>query len=90
MLAYFLNPWMLAAMVAVSIPLIIELLHRLRRRIIPFAAMRYLKMEKQKKVRMQDLLLLILRSIAVFLLVLALARPFLKAGTMLWAGGAGG
>lgn len=86
--AAFLNPLMLAAMAAVLIPLIIELLHRRRRRILHFPAMRYLlKSAQQKKVRLQDLILLVLRSVVVFVLVLALARPFLKAGSALWSGG---
>jgi len=86
--AAFLNPWMLAALAAVSIPLIIELLHRRRRRIIHFPALRYLlEGEKQKKVRLQDLILLVLRSLLIFVLVLALARPILRAGSALWAGG---
>ena len=73
------NPLMLLALVFVVLPWVIEWLFRRRRRPIPFAAMRFvLDAEKQKKIRLQDLLLLYLRMFALFLLVLALVRPILR------------
>jgi hypothetical protein len=72
----FTHPWLLAALAAVTIPLIIELLFRLHRRRVELPTIRWLlKHKDQKKIKRQDRLLLIIRSAAIFLLVLAVARP---------------
>jgi hypothetical protein len=82
----FLNPALLFGLAAVSIPVIIHLLNRRRFRRVRWAAMRFLKisMERnQRRMKMEDLLLLLLRCALVALLALALARPtieWLKSG----------
>src|SRR5262245_10468460 len=84
----FLNPILLAGLAAISIPIIIHLLNRRRFQKVVWAAMRFIQasVEKnQKRMRIEDLILLALRCLLVALLALALARPALmsEAGSML-------
>jgi hypothetical protein len=77
----FLNPILLAGLAAVSIPVIIHLLNRRKFQRVEWAAMRFLKTsvdQNQRRMRVEDLLLLALRCLLVALLALALARPALK------------
>jgi len=77
---------MLAALAAVAIPIIIEWLFRRRKQQVELPTLRYLlRTKEQEKVRRQDRLLLILRTVALLVLVLALARPLLQPG---WVGAA--
>jgi hypothetical protein len=70
---------MLLALVAMALPIIIEWLFRRRRQRIAFPAMRYLmNSKKRRKVRLQDLILLLIRTVVPALLVIALARPLLR------------
>ncbi|OAI49005.1 hypothetical protein AYO44_00970 [Planctomycetaceae bacterium SCGC AG-212-F19] len=74
-----LHPWMLVALVAMAIPLIIEWLFRRRRQRIAFPAMRYLmNPKKRRRVQLQDLILLVVRTVVPGLLVFALARPLMR------------
>jgi len=79
MINELLNPWMLVALLAMAIPLIIEWLFRRRRQRIAFPAMRYLmNPKKRRRVKLQDLILLLIRTVVPGVLVLALARPLLR------------
>jgi hypothetical protein len=79
MLHWLIHPWMLIALVAMAIPLIIEWLFRRRRQLIAFPAMRYLmNPRKRRRVRLQDLILLLIRTVVPGVLVFALARPLLR------------
>src|SRR5436190_14889419 len=70
---------MLIALAAMALPLIIEWLFRRRRQRIAFPAMRYLmNPKKRRRVRLQDLILLLVRTIVPGLLVIGLARPLLR------------
>src|SRR5512134_2626940 len=74
----FLNPIMLFGIAAVSIPIIIHLLNRRRFQKVVWAAMRFIQasVEKnQKRMRIEDMILLALRCLLLALLALALARP---------------
>ncbi len=76
-----LTPLFLLASIATIIPLVLHLFHRQDTKRLVFPALRYLlKMKKDhaRKIRLRQLFLLLLRMIAIFLLVLAGARPFLK------------
>jgi hypothetical protein len=76
-----LTPLFLLAGVAALIPLILHLFHRQDRQRLVFPALRYLQRMKKdhaRKIRLRQLLLLILRMSAILLLVLAGSRPFLK------------
>jgi len=77
--AIFLSPWMLAGLIAAAIPLIIEWLFRRRKRQIELPTIRFLLDNKeQERIRRQDRILLLLRTVAIVLLVLAVARPVIR------------
>ena len=77
----FAHPWMVAAFVAVLLPIIIEWLFRRRRRRVELPTIRFLLRNKeQKKVKRQDRILLMIRMLGVFFLVLAIARPLIRRG----------
>ncbi|MFQ5485558.1 MAG: BatA domain-containing protein, partial [Desulfobacterales bacterium] len=84
----FLNSLFLWGVASASIPLIIHLIKRNRAVRLPFAAMRFLQIRPNQKVKSQklrQLLLLLMRITALALLALAFARPYLKgsgAGTL--------
>ncbi|GMV81020.1 MAG: hypothetical protein AMXMBFR7_22040 [Planctomycetota bacterium] len=76
----FLNPFLIGFLALGSVPIIIHLLNKRRFRPVQWAAMEFLlKALKQNSRRLQirDLLLMAIRTLAVLLLVLALARPTL-------------
>ena len=74
----FLNPIMLAGLAAVSVPILIHLLNRRRFQKVVWAAMRFLQNaveQNQRRMRLEDMILLALRCLLIALLALALARP---------------
>ncbi len=74
----FLNPWMLWALPAVGIPVLIHLLNRHRAKTIAWGAMDLLRrvmIYRSREIRLEDILLMLLRCLIVLLLVLAVARP---------------
>lgn len=74
----FLNPIMLAGLAAVSVPIIIHLMNRRKFRKMTWAAMRFLQNaieQNQRRMRIEDMILLALRCLLLALLALALARP---------------
>lgn len=76
MSSLFANPLLLAGLVAVLLPPLIEWLFRRRKRRVELPTLRYLlRDDAQKKVRRQDRLLLLLRCLACGLIALAVARP---------------
>ncbi|MFQ5604185.1 MAG: BatA domain-containing protein [bacterium] len=75
----YLNSLFLWGLVATSIPIIIHLIKRNRAVKLPFAAMRFLQIHPNQKVKSQkfkQLLLLLMRILALALLALAFARPY--------------
>jgi hypothetical protein len=77
----FTNPWMLAALAAAGLPILIHYLTRARPRRIVFPPFRFLVEAgagQQSLHRLRTFLLLALRCLAVLALVLLFARPFLK------------
>ncbi len=79
----FLNPVILYGLAAAAVPLLIHLLTRSKRRIIPFSTLRFLKElenRQRRRLRLRQMLLLILRTLVILLLVLAFARPTLRRG----------
>ncbi len=76
----FLNPAMLAGLLALGVPVAIHLLTRPRFRDLRWAAMQFLlpSLKKSRRLsRAEDLVLLLLRCLLVALLVLIFARPAL-------------
>ncbi|MDG2124673.1 MAG: BatA domain-containing protein [Verrucomicrobiales bacterium] len=77
----FLNPLLLYGLAAVSVPVIIHLLNRRRFRKIPWAAMRFLKtsvQRNQRRMQVEDWILLAVRCLLLALLALAFARPAIE------------
>src|SRR5207249_2671544 len=76
----FLNPAFLWALPAAAIPIVIHLLSRRRLPEVSFPTTQFLRdLEPQeiRRLRLREILLLILRTLAILLLVLAFARPSL-------------
>jgi len=74
----FLSPYMLWGAVAAGIPVVLHLFFRSRYRIVPWAAMKFLLTsieQTSRRLRFQELLLLIVRIMLLAILALALARP---------------
>jgi hypothetical protein len=82
MLAALINPALFwGGLGAVSIPIAIHLLARRRFRRVRWAAMDFLldaEKHNRRRVRLEELILLALRCLAVFLLGVLAARPFLR------------
>jgi len=77
----FANGALLAGMAAAGIPILIHLLNRRRFREEPWAAMRFLIAairKNQRRIRIEQILLLAVRTLLIVLLVAAMARPFLE------------
>jgi hypothetical protein len=74
----FLTPWMLLGAAAAAIPVIIHLFFRSRYRTVPWAAMKFLLTaveQTSRRLRFQELLLLMLRMLLLIMLAVAFARP---------------
>ncbi|HEX9652094.1 MAG TPA: BatA and WFA domain-containing protein [bacterium] len=77
----FLNTLFLWGLAATAIPVIIHLIKRSRAIKLPFAAMRFLVLDPNQRIRSQklkQLLLLLMRIAALVLMALAFARPFFE------------
>lgn len=85
----FASPLLLGGLALAGIPILIHLLHKRRHVIVEFAAMRFLieaTRKRARRTRIEQLILLVLRTLVVALLVLAMARPhFETAGGLLTA-----
>lgn len=85
----FANPALAAGAAAGAIPIVIHLLNRRKYRRIWWAAMHWLWASQKKamrRLRVEQLILLLLRILALVLLALALARPLLNESQGLFAG----
>jgi len=81
----FLAPALLAALAAIAIPIVVHLVQRDRRRVVPFPSLMFLRKIPNQSVKRRAIRhwpLLLLRIVAFALLALAFARPF-------WPGAAG-
>ncbi|HWN95106.1 MAG TPA: BatA domain-containing protein, partial [Methylomirabilota bacterium] len=77
----FLNPLLLFGLAAVSVPIIIHLLNRRKFQKVVWAAMRFIQTSverNQRRMRIEDMILLALRCLLLALLAFALARPAFK------------
>jgi hypothetical protein len=82
--SWLANPWMLGAgALAVASPVIIHLLNKRRFKRVAWAAMEFLleaNKKNRRRVQLENLIILLLRCLAMLLLGLLLARPFLPSG----------
>ena len=85
MLSWFFNPWMLLGGLAVASPILIHLLNKRRFKIVNWAAMDFLfeaEKKNKRRVQIENMILLLLRCLAMLLFALMLARPFLPSGVI--------
>jgi hypothetical protein len=88
----FLAPLFLAGLTALAVPVIIHLINRERREVVQFPSLMFLQRIPYRSVRRQKLrhiLLLVLRCLALAILVMAFARPFVRRSAPLRAAGSG-
>ena len=84
----FLNPLALLGLLAAAVPILLHLFNLRKLRTIEFSTLTFLKeLEKTKirRLKLRQILLMILRTLLVLLIVLAFSRPTLKgslAGTV--------
>src|SRR5215813_3055065 len=77
----FLTPYMLWGAAAAGIPIALHFFFRSRYRTVPWAAMEFLLTsieQTSRRLKFQELLLLLLRCAVLLVLALALARPALS------------
>ena len=83
----FLSTTFLFALAAAAGPILIHLLNRRRHRTVQWAAMDFLREAVRRNRRIlevRDLLLLLLRTLAVILFVLAMAQPYFESESGFW------
>lgn len=82
MFQYFLNPWMLLGLLGLSLPILAHLLSKKRYDVVHWGAMQFLELSPnaKRKLRLEQLLLLLLRMGLIALIVFALARPWASGG----------
>lgn len=76
---WFLNPLFWLGIAAVAAPILVHLVRRTRARKIEFPALTFVRQVPQRTLRrrtLRNLLLLILRCLAILLIVIAFTRPF--------------
>ncbi len=77
----FANAGLLYGLAAAAIPILIHLLNRRKRREVRWAAMRFLAAalaKNQRRIRVEQWLLLAIRCLLVLMVVAAMAKPFLE------------
>lgn len=77
----FLNPLVLFGLAAASIPILLHLLNLRKLKTIEFSTLRFLKeLQKSKirKLKLRQIILLILRTLIIISIVLAFARPTIE------------
>ncbi len=82
---FLLNPALVLGVGAVSSPILIHILSRRRFRRVRWAAMTFLleaHRRNRRRVRLEQLILLFLRCLAVLLIAVMMARPFVRGGLL--------
>jgi len=77
----FMSPWLLLAAAGIALPVLAHLLNRYQVKRTDWAAMQFLNRTvrvRSRQIRLRDILLLLLRCLAVLLLVLAFAKPAME------------
>ncbi len=84
----FIHGYLLGGLVLVGLPVLIHLIMRQRPKRLTFPAFRFLRQQhriNQRRIRLQHLLLLLLRMALIAALCVALARPRLRTGSLSFA-----
>lgn len=74
----FMNPWLLLAGLGIALPILAHLLNRYQVKRTDWAAMQFLNRTvrvRSRQIRLRDILLLVLRCLAVLLIAFAFAMP---------------
>src|SRR4051812_48156599 len=90
---WFLSPFFWLGITAVAAPIVVHLVRRTRARKIEFPALTFVRQVPQRTIRrrtFRNLLLLILRCLAVLLIVIAFTRPFFSRRSAAQDNGANG
>lgn len=82
MLSFFLNPLLLLGLAGIALPVIAHLLSRRKFDVVEWGAMQFLDVSRKtkRKLKLEELLLLLVRIGAVALIAFALARPWISSG----------
>lgn len=81
MFSFFTNPLILAGLVLVGLPWLIDWLFRRRKRQVELPTLRFiLDNKEQEKIRRQDRILMLVRALGLLFLIFALSRPVLQKG----------
>ncbi len=81
----FLSAGLLSGLLLASVPIIIHILNRRRFQVINWSPMKYLKLtlkKNRRRIRVEQMILLAMRTLAVILLILAVARPVISQGSL--------
>mgnify|MGYP002628964000 CR=1 FL=1 len=88
----FLTPiFLIAAAVGAGVPILLHLMQSKRKVTMPFPTLRFLKVAEKRsssKVRLENLLLWLLRTLIMLLLGMSFAMPMLRKSTFSWVGNA--
>src|SRR5437762_1415289 len=85
----FINPWLAGGAATASIPIIIHLLNKQRYKKVVWGAMHWLWAsfrKSRRRLQIEQLILLAVRTLILLLLALALARPILQQGAAFFTG----
>ena len=80
----FLTPLFFLGVAALAAPILVHLVRRTRARKIQFPALVFVRQVPQRTIRrrtLQNVLLLLLRCLALLLIVIAFTRPFFTTGS---------
>lgn len=85
MFQFFTNPWLLMGLVGIALPIIAHLLSRRRFDVVAWGAMQFLNPSRKtrRRLKLEELLLLLLRIGLITLIVLSAARPWIPGGWLL-------
>ncbi len=77
-----MNPWLLISLAGISLPIVAHLLSRRRYTVVEWAAMQFLNPSKKtrRRLKLEELLLLLLRIGLITLIALSVSRPWLPGG----------
>ncbi|MFN9719677.1 MAG: BatA domain-containing protein, partial [Planctomycetota bacterium] len=86
MFQFLTNPWLLFGLFGIALPVVAHLLSRRRFDIVEWGAMQFLNPSRKtrRRLKLEEMLLLLLRIGLICLLVFAVARPIVPSG---WFGG---